>query len=109
MGERMAEFVLVLTTCPDEASAARIAAELVESRLAACVSRQSVRSTYRWRERIEDEPEVLLFIKTLGSRFADLEVRLKTMHPYDVPEIIAVPIAAGAAAYLAWLSAEVAP
>lgn len=109
MREPMSEYIVVLTTCPDEASAARIAGELLESRLAACVSRQPVRSTYRWQGRIEDEPEVLLVIKTLGSRFADLEMRLKSLHPYDVPEIIALPVAAGSAAYLSWLSAEAAP
>ncbi len=109
MRETMSEYIVVLTTCPDEASAARIAGELLESRLAACVSRQPVRSTYRWQGRIEDEPEVLLVIKTLGSRFADLEMRLKSLHPYDVPEIIALPVAAGSAAYLSWLSAEAAP
>ena len=109
MRETMSEYIVVLTTCPDEASAARIAGELLESRLAACVSRQPVRSTYRWQGRIEDEPEVLLVIKTLSSRFADLEMRLKSLHPYDVPEIIALPVAAGSAAYLSWLSAEAAP
>ena len=109
MGEPMGEYIVVLTTCPDEASAVRIAGELLESRLAACVSRQPVRSTYRWQGGIEDEPEVLLLIKTLGSRFADLEMRLKSLHPYNVPEIIALPIVAGSAAYLSWLSAEAAP
>ena len=102
----MAEFIVVLSTCPDEASAAHIARELLESGLAACISRQAVRSTYRWQGRIEDEPEVLLLIKTLDSRFADLEMRLKSLHPYDVPEIIALPIVAGSAAYLSWLTAE---
>ena len=105
----MAEFLLVLTTCPDEATATHIARALLESGLAACITRQPVRSLYRWQGRIEDEPEVLLLIKTLSHRFADLEMRLKSLHPYDVPEIIALPIAAGSAAYLAWLSAEVAP
>ena len=109
MREPVSEYIVVLTTCPDEASAARIAGELLESRLAACVSRQPVRSTYRWQGRIEDEPEVLLVIKTLGSRFADLEMRLRSLHPYDVPEIIALPIVAGSAEYLSWLSAEAAP
>ena len=109
MGEPMGEYIVVLTTCPDEASAVRIAGELLESRLAACVSRQPVRSTYRWQGSIKDEPEVLLLIKTLGSRFADLEMRLKSLHPYNVPEIIALPIVAGSAAYLSWLSAEAAP
>ncbi len=105
----MTEFFVVLTTCPDESTAARIARELVESRLAACVTRQPVHSTYTWQGRINDEPEVLLIIKTLASRFAELEKRLQSLHPYDVPEIIALPVAAGSAAYLAWLSAEAIP
>lgn len=103
----MTEHIVVLTTCPDEATAARIATELIDSRLAACVTRQPVHSTYRWQGRIENEPEVLLVIKTLNSRFPDLEIRLKSLHPYEVPEIIALPIAAGSNAYLSWLSAEV--
>jgi periplasmic divalent cation tolerance protein len=68
-----------------------------------------VHSTYRWQERLEDEPEVLLLIKTRRNRFAELEMRLKSLHPYAVPEIIALPLAAGSAAYLTWLSAAVAP
>ena len=86
-----------------------IAAALLEAGLAACVSRQPVHSTYRWQGRLVDEPEVLLVIKTLASRFTDLEMRLKSLHPYTVPEIIALPIAAGSAAYLSWLAAAVTP
>jgi periplasmic divalent cation tolerance protein len=103
------EPILILTTCPDEQTASRIARDLVESGLAACVNRvSSARSTYRWQERIEDEPEVLLIIKTLRQRYPDLELRLRSLHPYEVPEIIAVPILTGSAAYLSWLAAEVA-
>src|SRR5581483_5550726 len=95
------EALLVLTTCPDEAVAGRIARELVEGGLAACVSQMpGLRSTYRWKGRVEDEPEVLLLIKTVATRFQDLEMRLKSLHPYEVPEIIAVPIARGSLDYL---------
>jgi periplasmic divalent cation tolerance protein len=105
----MTDSIVVLTSCPDEAAAARIAGALLEAGLAACVTRQPVRSMYRWEGRLMDEPEVLLIIKTLASRFTDLEMCLKSLHPYTVPEIIALPIAAGSAAYLSWLAAEVTP
>jgi len=94
----------VLTTCPDEVSASRIARDLVESGLAACVSRVGpIHSTYRWRGAIQDEPEVLLVIKTVIPRYSELEMRLKSLHPYEVPEIIGLPVAAGSAQYLDWL------
>jgi periplasmic divalent cation tolerance protein len=100
--------LVVLTTCPDDAVAARIARELVESGLAACVNRiGAVHSTYRWQGATHDEPEVLLVIKTLSARYPELEMRLKSLHPYDVPEIIALPVAAGSAQYLAWLGGAV--
>ena len=105
----MTDAIVVLTTCPDDTVAAHIGRTLVEAGLAACVTRQPVHSTYRWQGRVVDEPEVLLIIKTLASCFAGLEMRLKSLHPYDVPEIIALPISAGSAAYLSWLSAEAAP
>jgi periplasmic divalent cation tolerance protein len=96
--------ILVLTACPDEATAARIARDLVESGTAACVSRvPGVHSTYRWQGRLQDEPEVLLIIKTLATRFEALEMRLKSLHPYEVPEIIALPVVNGSPEYLAWL------
>ena|SRR5690242_9435338 len=98
------EALLVLTTCPDEAVAERLARTLVEAGLAACVSRvPGLRSTYRWQGRVEDEPEVLLLIKTVATRFQELEMRLKSLHPYEVPEIIALPIAKGSSDYLSWL------
>jgi periplasmic divalent cation tolerance protein len=96
--------ILVLTSCPDEATGARIARDLVESGLAACVSRlPGAHSTYRWEGRLQDEPEVLLIIKTLATRFEALEMRLKSLHPYEVPEIIALPVVSGSYEYLAWL------
>ena len=103
------EPIVVLTTCPDEAVAARIGRDLVESGLAACVSRVGpVHSIYRWQGAIQDEPEVLLVIKTVTTRYSELEMRLKSLHPYEVPEIIALPVTRGSAEYLAWLGGAVA-
>ena len=102
------EPIVVLTTCPDEAAAARIGRDLVESGLAACVSRVGpVQSIYRWQGALQDEPEVLLVIKTVTTRYSELEMRLKSLHPYEVPEIIALPVTRGSAAYLAWLGGAV--
>jgi periplasmic divalent cation tolerance protein len=102
------ELIVIFTTCPDEASASRIARDLVESGLAACVSRVGpVHSTYRWQGAVQDELEVLLVIKTVSARYPELEMRLKSLHPYDVPEIIALPVAAGSADYLSWLQGAV--
>jgi periplasmic divalent cation tolerance protein len=102
------EPIVVLTTCPDDVVAADIARELVESGLAACVSRMgAVHSTYRWQDAIHDEPEVLLVIKTLSTRYSELEMRLKSIHPYDVPEIIALPVTRGYPEYLTWLGGVV--
>jgi periplasmic divalent cation tolerance protein len=101
------EALVVLCACPDEGVADGIARELVSARLAGCVNRlPGVRSIYRWKGTLQDEPEVLLVIKTLRSRYQELEMRLKALHPYEVPEIIALPVLAGAASYLAWLAAE---
>jgi periplasmic divalent cation tolerance protein len=103
----MPEALVVLCACPDETVADRIARELVEAGLAACVNRlPGIRSVYRWKGALQDEPEVLLTIKTVGSRYEELEMRLKALHPYEVPEIIALPVLAGAAPYLAWLAEE---
>lgn len=99
---------MVLTTCPDDTVATRLARDLVEAGLAACVSRVGpLHSTYRWQGAIQDEPEVLLVIKTLSTRYPELEMRLKSLHPYDVPEIIALPVIRGSTEYLAWLGAAV--
>ena len=101
------EAIVVICACPDEPTAARIAQELVNQRLAACVNRlSSVRSTYSWQGRIQEEPEVVLTIKTTRERYEALEVRLRALHPYEVPEIIALPVVAGSASYLNWIASE---
>lgn len=97
----------VRCTCPDPATAGTIAERLVEERLAACVQVLSgVRSVYRWHGRIESADETLLLIKTAADRFEALCARLRALHPYELPEIVAVELAAGLAPYLAWIHAE---
>jgi len=94
---------IVLTTCPDAASAERIARALVEEKLAACVNMlPPMRSIYRWEGQIEDATEQLLVIKT-AQQFAVVRDRIRSLHPYELPEIITVPIADGLPDYLAWL------
>jgi periplasmic divalent cation tolerance protein len=85
-----------------------MARELVQSGLAACVSRVGpVHSTYRWQGAVREEPEALLLIKTVTARYPELEMRLKSLHPYELPEIVALPVTAGSAAYLSWLQGTV--
>jgi periplasmic divalent cation tolerance protein len=106
----MSEALLVLTNCPDIEVADRIALALVESQLAACVNRlPAVESIYRWQGAIERASEVTLLIKTTRERYPAVEQAIRQWHPYDVPEIIALPIAAGYAPYLRWIAAETEP
>lgn len=87
-----------------------IASELVAERLVARVNRMpSMRSTYVWNGQAVEDAEVMLVMKTTTDRYPTLEMRLKSMHPYEEPEIIALPIVAGSANYLAWLERQVAP
>ena len=99
--------LLAYCTCPDADSAEAIAHALVEERLAACVSRlPGVRSTYRWQGSVEQADEVLLLIKTTADRLDALTARLRALHPYELPELIAVEVRAGLPAYLDWVAAE---
>ena len=97
--------LLVLCACPDSKSATAIATAVLDSRLAACVNRIAViESLYRWEGRIQRDQEVLLLIKTTADRFDALEQRIAELHPYELPEIIGVPVTLGSAAYLDWLT-----
>jgi periplasmic divalent cation tolerance protein len=99
--------MLVITNAPDQAVALQIAHHVVELRLAACVNILApCRSVYRWQGAIEEAAEVPLLIKTTTDRYPDLERAIKSVHPYDVPEIIAMPIAAGLPSYLGWVESE---
>jgi periplasmic divalent cation tolerance protein len=95
-------------SCPDAASAQAIAAALVDERLAACVSRlPGIRSTYRWQGTVTTDREELLLIKTTAARFDALKGRLLQLHPYELPELIAVPVEFGHTAYLDWIQQTV--
>jgi len=98
------EAILVLITCATSQEAERIARELVEQRLAACVNVvPHVRSLFSWENALCVEEEVLLVVKTRRSRFRQLAVSVRTLHSYRVPEIIALPIVEGSARYLKWI------
>jgi periplasmic divalent cation tolerance protein len=99
-----AEIVVVYVTCP-EPEAARIARSIVDRRLAACVNIvATVRSLYRWEGAVQDEVESLLVIKTTRDRFEALRAGVVEVHPHQVPEVIALPVIAGHASYLAWVA-----
>ena len=99
--------LLVLTTLPDPSIAEAIARRLIEDGCAACVSVGApVLSLYHWRGKTETATEFPLTIKTTTQAYAAVEALLRSLHPYELPEIIAVPISAGLAPYLAWIAAE---
>lgn len=99
--------LLCLSTCPDDATARRIAEALVDQGLAACVNvLPGVHSVYRWQGRVEREDEVLLLAKTTPQAFAALRDGLVALHPYDLPEVVAVDITDGLPAYLAWIASQ---
>lgn len=105
-----ADAVLVLSTAPDEAAARHIAQALLEARVAACVNLlPGAASMYWWQGRIEAASEWLLLIKTVRSRLAALQAVLSEIHPYEVPECVALDIAGGLPEYLQWLAQETAP
>jgi periplasmic divalent cation tolerance protein len=102
------ESVLVaMTNLPDEASAARVAKAVLEARVAACVNRLApCQSEYWWQGKLEQAQEWPLLIKTTRRQYAALEAVVRAEHPYDVPELIAWPLAAGLPAYLTWVQSE---
>ena len=105
----MTDKIIVLVTCGSPKEARKIARALVEQRLAACVSEIGVpvASTYRWKGKVETAKEFLLLIKTSKKRFAAMRDSVRKLHSYEVPEILALPIAAGSRDYLDWIAASV--
>jgi periplasmic divalent cation tolerance protein len=100
----MSDAVIVFSTCATRDEAERIAKAIVEERLAACVQLlPPIRSVYRWQGAVEESEEILLLIKTTGASFLPLKDRIEELHSYDTPEIMAVPVVAGAQKYLTWL------
>lgn len=105
-----ADIHLLYCTCPDAQIAERIAQSLVEARLAACVNIiPGLRSVYRWKGKIESDAECLLLIKTQAFRIAAVTEWVRRLHPYELPEIIAVPVVAGHAPYLDWVRDSTSP
>jgi periplasmic divalent cation tolerance protein len=106
----MRDVLLVTTNCPDSATAQRIAQSLVQNGLAACVNQlPPVASIYRWRGAVETASEVPLLIKCTRERYPQVEEAIRQLHPYDVPEIIALPVVTGFGPYLRWVDDETQP
>lgn len=103
----MTDAIVVLITTPSSEVGSKIATELLDNKLAACVNIASpITSIFRWKGKVEDAQENLLIVKTKASLFSELEKVVKMSHPYECPEIIAIPIVAGSSDYLNWLNSE---
>jgi periplasmic divalent cation tolerance protein len=101
------EYQLILCTCADRDQAEKIARKLIECQLAACVNiLPGVHSIYRWQGNVESAEEVLLLIKTRAALNPEVQATIATLHSYEIPEFLVVPISGGSEAYLAWLSAN---
>lgn len=101
-------FIQVITTVSRKKDAERLTKEIMDKRLGACVQIMGpIKSIYRWKDNVEKAREWVLVIKTSGALYKKVESAIKKIHPYEVPEIIAVPIIVGSADYLKWLSKEV--
>jgi periplasmic divalent cation tolerance protein len=94
---------MVLTTCPNQEEARKIATLLIRERLAACVQITGITSLYEWKGTVNTESEQLLLIKTLADRYGDIESFILKTHSYEVPEIVMIPIERGSASYLGWI------
>ncbi len=100
----MSQYVVVFMTAPDEEVAARIGRQVIEEGLCACCNILGpIRSIYRWKGRVHDEKEVLCVLKTRTALFEGLKKRVKELHPYQVPEVVALPIEDGLSEYLGWI------
>jgi len=104
------DYLLVLTTCASEEEAHKIAETVISEKAAACCNIvKDVRSIYFWQDKLQDDREVLLLIKTTGESFPRLRLRITELHSYEVPEVIALPIVDGSQDYLRWVSKQTAP
>jgi len=102
------QFQLVLCTCPDEETAITIAENIVAQRLAACVNvLPTVYSVYHWQDNVESAQENMIVIKTIRDKYDSLEKVITSLHPYEVPEIIAIDINSGLPEYLKWLKSSI--
>ncbi len=99
----MHNHAIIMTTLPSKEEAQKLARGLVAEQLAACVQLLNIQSVYTWQGEVQEDNEVLLLIKTRSDLYDAVEVYLQTHHPYEVPEIVQVPITAGSSAYLGWV------
>ena len=105
--QHMDEIIIILTNLPDRASALKLAGQLVEQRLAACVNvLAECSSVYRWEGRIKSATEVPVLIKSRAQRYDEVEAEIRRLHPYELPEIVAVPVRRGLEEYLEWVAGE---
>jgi len=103
----MSDILLVITNMPDTTTAEKLAQQIIDARVAACVNQLApCTSTYRWRDNIETASEVPLLIKTTQTAYPRLEALIRAAHPYELPEIIAVPVSVGLPAYLDWVNQQ---
>lgn len=109
MTQKHDDYGVILVTASSQTEAELIAHVLVEAKLAACVSLTPIRSVYIWKGEVCQDEEWQLIIKTRLEHFSALEAKVRTLHSYELPEIIALPIVAGSQPYLQWISAQVAP
>lgn len=100
-------YLIITTTCPDKSQASQLANALIEQKLAACVHASVIQSTYRWQGTVEHVTEVQLQIKTKHTHYGAVERLILANHPYETPEILACPVIAGSARYLAWMDTEI--
>lgn len=98
------EYCIAMTTLEDEESASRLARSVVEAKLAACVQLMHIRSTFRWEGRVEDAAEVLVLMKTRADVYERLQQFISGNHPYDVPEVLQIPVTSGYGPYLSWVN-----
>lgn len=104
----MSDYVVVLVTISSEAEARQLAKYLLQQKLIACANLMPVNSLYMWEDEMQDDAEVLMILKTTSAVFSErLQAAIQAEHPYDVPEIITMPIVLGSADYLKWISGEV--
>ena len=101
------KYSMILTTTDSKSEAENIAKALIEDRLAACVQIESIESIYRWEGKIVQESEYLLRIKSIDSMYEKIEAKIKSMHSYDIPQIIQIPITRGYEQYLNWIEEEI--
>ena len=101
------DIFVILSTCPDVTSAERIGRTLVEESLAACVNvLPAVRSIYRWNDAVQSDEEALMIVKTTAACLVAARERLLALHPYELPEVVALPVADGHHAYLSWVASS---